>query len=251
MRMLMFLVAALGVLAGTAGADEYWLTYEGDDLPENEGWERHWGNDDGSHEGEGAIRTLADGILTMDSMYDLRVYDYACHYLYGELDPDPGELFVAEWRVMVDETIGDGYDAKVGISSDDDWQLGIALFPDHIISKFEDDVEIPIEPDVFHEYRILSWNMLTYDLYIDGDLAHQGTFWHGSLASKFGWGDCVSGAANLSHWDYVRFGVVPEPSSLLMLIALCGCARRNSSQFVRGTQCKRRNKRCCDTLYWP
>ena len=205
-------------------AEQYWITYEGNDLPENEGWQRNWGNDDGAHEGEGAIRTLEDGILTMDSMYDLRVYDYACHYLYGEVDPNPGELFVAEWRVMVDETIGDGYDAKVGISSDDDWQLGIALFPDHIISKFEDDVEIPIEPGVFHEYRILSWNMLTYDLYIDGDLAHQGTFWHGSLASKFGWGDCVSGAASLAHWDYVRFGVVPEPSSALMLMTACVCA---------------------------
>ncbi len=235
MRMLMFVVAGLGALVAQGGADQYWITYEANDLPENEGWDRRWGNDDGPFHGDGAYRTLENGILTMDSLYDLRVYDYACRYLYGEFDPGPGELFMAEWRLKVDETIGDGYDAKVGISSDDAWQLGIGCFPDHIISKFEDGVEIPITPGVFHEYRVLSWDMQTYDLYIDGDLAHQGTFWQGALPSKFGWGDCVSGAANLSHWDYVRFGVVPEPASVLMLITLCVCAWRSRARLVEET----------------
>jgi hypothetical protein len=163
LRISLALALTLYAFPVSATAEPYWITYEGNDLPENEGWERHWGNDEGAHEGDGAIRTVEDGILTMDSLYDLRVYDYACHYLYGELDPDPGELFVAEWRGLVDEVLGDHYDAKVGISSDDDWQLGIACFPDHILSKFED-VEIPIEPGMFHEYRVLSWDMQTYDL---------------------------------------------------------------------------------------
>ncbi len=225
MRMLVFVVAALGMLAAPAGADQYWITYEGNDLPENEGWERHWGNDDGSHEGEGAIRTLADGILTMDSMYDLRVYDYACHYLYGEVDPDPGELFIAECRVKIDEAIGDMYDSTFGICSDDGMQLAFGLFPDRIESIWEDNVTLPVSPDRFHEYRVFSWDMLTYDLYIDGDLAHEGTFWQGSLESKLAWGDGVRGAASLAHWDYVHFGVVPEPSSLMLLIGICACVR--------------------------
>ncbi len=225
-RLLFVLAAALGTLAAPAGADEYCITYEGNDLPENEGWERHWGNDDGSHEGDGAIRTLADGILTMDSLYDLRVYDYACHYLYGELDPDPGELFVAEWRGLVDEVLGDHYDAAIGMCSDEAWQLSFGLFSDHIESIWEEEVYIPITPGVFHEYRVLSWDMQTYELYIDGDLAREGTFWQGYLESKFGWGDFVSGAANRSGWDYVRFGVVPEPCSLLMVTGLCACVGR-------------------------
>ncbi len=231
MRWLFVLAAALGVLVAPAGADEYWITYEGNDLPENEGWQRNWGNDEGAHEGNGAIRTVEDGILTMDSMYDLRVYDYACRYLYDEFDPDPGELFIAECRVKVDETIGDGYDTGVGICSDEGWLLGLGCFPDHIESEFEDDVYIPIEPGVFHEYRVLSWDMQTYELYIDGDLVHQGTFWQGSLGSKFGWGDCVRGAASLAHWDYVGFGVVPEPSSLLLLIGMCVCLQRGRAQL--------------------
>jgi len=218
-RLLFVVAAALGVMVSTAGADEYWLTYEGNDLPENEGWERHWGNDEGSHEGEGAIRTVEDGILTMDSMYDLRVYDYACHYLYGELDPDPGELFVAEWRVYIEDWVGDygHWDSKVSICSDEGWLLAFGLFPDHVESQFEGDVYIPITPDVFHEYLLVSWDMRAYELYIDGELALLGSFWDDHLSSKFSWGDCVSGAASLAHWDYVRFGAVPEPEAGLLL----------------------------------
>jgi len=225
-RLLFVVVAALGVLASTAGADEYWITYEGNDLPENEGWNRSWGNDDGEHHGDGAYRTVEDGILTMDSMYDLRVYDYAYRHLPGELDPDAGELFVAEWRLKVDETIGAHWDSKVSICSGEGWLLGLGCFPDHIESQFEDDVYIPITPEVFHEYRLLSWNMETYELYIDGDLAHIGEFSDRTLASRFSWGDCVSGSASRANWDYVRFGVMPEPGSLLMLIGLSACAQR-------------------------
>jgi len=227
-RLLFVLIAALAVLAsaGPAGADEYWLTYEGNDLPENEGWQRNWGNDEGAHEGDGAIRTVEDGVLTMDSLYDLRVYDYACRYLYGEVDPDPGELFIAECRVEIDQAIGDMYDSTFGICSDDGMQLAFGLFPDYIESIWEDDVELPITPSTFHEYRVLSWDMQTYELYIDGDLAHEGTFWQGSLESKLAWGDGVRGAASLARWDYVYFGVVPEPSSLMLLTGICVWARR-------------------------
>ena len=76
MRHVVLLLFVAAVLASPAVATPYTYTYEGNALPEDEGWERHWGNDDGSHEGTGAVRTIADGILTMDSMYSLRVYDY-------------------------------------------------------------------------------------------------------------------------------------------------------------------------------
>jgi len=43
-RMLMFLAAVSYATAGIATAEPYWITYEGNDLPENEGWNRGWGN---------------------------------------------------------------------------------------------------------------------------------------------------------------------------------------------------------------
>ena len=45
MRWLFVLVAVLGGLVMPAGAEEYWITYECNELPENEGWDRHWGKD--------------------------------------------------------------------------------------------------------------------------------------------------------------------------------------------------------------
>jgi hypothetical protein len=219
------LISTLCAFPASATAEPYWYAYEGNDLPENEGWSRSWGNDDGEHHGDGAYRTIEDGILTMDSLYDLRVYDYAYRRLPGELDPDPGELFVAEWRLKVDETIGGHWDSKVSICSDDGWILGLGCFPEHIESHFEEDVYIPITPDVFHEYLLISWDMRMYELYIDDLLVHEGSFSERIFSSQFAWGDCVSGAASRAHWDYVRFGVVPEPCSILMAVALCACAK--------------------------
>jgi hypothetical protein len=235
-RLLMCLAVLSCAAASPALAEQYWITYEANDLPENEGWNRSWGNDDGEHHGDGAYRTVEDGILTMDSLYDLRVYDYAYRRLAGEVDPDPGELFVAECRVMVDEAIGDGYDSTFGVSSDGAMQLAFGLFPDRIESIWEDDVALSVTPGMFHEYRVLSWNMETYELYIDDDLVHQGTFWQGLLESQLAWGDGVRGAASLAHWDYVHFGVVPEPSSALMLLTACVCAggRRQCARAAPG-----------------
>jgi len=224
--MLVFVVAALGVLVSTAGADEYWITYEANDLPEDEGWNRSWGNNDGPFHGDGAYRTIEDGVLTMDSLYSERVYDYAYLRLPGEFDPDPGELFVIEWRLKVDEVVSrwGAYDPSVGCASDGAMQLGLGYHEDWIESVFEDDVYIPIEPYVFHEYRVISWDMYDYTLYIDGEVAHDGVFCQRSMESSMGWGDTVSGSASLTHWDYLRFGVIPEPSSLVALAFLCTCA---------------------------
>jgi hypothetical protein len=225
MRTLCCVLAVLGVVVWPAGAAEYWITYEGNDLPEDEGWQRNWGDDYGAHHGTGAVRTLADGVLTMDSLYDLRVYDYACRYLYGEVDPERGELFIAECRVKIDEATGDGYDSTFGVASDGAMQLAFGLFPDRIESIWEDGVALSVAPGMFHDYQVLSWDMQTYELYIDGDLAYQGTFWQGALYSKLAWEDGVRGAASLAHWDYVRFGVVPEPSAGILLIGVCVCVR--------------------------
>jgi len=226
MRWLFVLVAALGVPVMPAGAEEYWITYEGNDLPEDEGWERNWGNWDGQYEGDGAIRTLEDGILTMDSLFDLGVYDFAYVERPGQVDPGPGETFVMEWRALVEETTGEPYfDAGVGVGSDDAWLLGFGLYPDAVVSSFED-VTVPIEPGVFHEYRAVSTDMRTYELYIDAEVALTGNFWHGLTESYLTWGDGCQGVASRTLWDYVRVGVIPEPSSFFLLLMLCASRMR-------------------------
>ena len=226
LRMLMFLAAVSYATAGIATAEPYWVAYEGNDYPENEGWYHSWGDPSGEFNGPGADRTIADGVLSIDSLSDQSIYDFSRLDLPGQFDPGVGEVFVVEWRLKVDDVVGTWYDPSVGFGSDDAWQVAFGFYVDRIESSLEDDVTIPIAPGVFHEYRCLSSDMRTYDLYIDGELAHQGTFWQGIMESYIGWGDVVSGAASLSHWDYIRFGIVPEPSSLFALMGLCTCAVR-------------------------
>ncbi|MBU0641599.1 MAG: hypothetical protein KKB50_22295 [Planctomycetes bacterium] len=157
MRMLVSVVAALGLMVATAGADEYWMTYEGNDLPENEGWDRSWGDDQGAFHGDGAYRAADNGILTVDSLYDLRVYDYAYLELPGQVDPDPGEVFVAEWRLLVDETIG--------VGATDVWEINLSNATTGNIA------ELRIAGDLGESNNIVADNV-TGTVTVGGDLLH-------------------------------------------------------------------------------
>ena len=66
--LLLFTAAALGTLVIPAGAEPYWIAYEGNDFPENEGWERYV-------TGPPAVRWLEDGSLFVDSRADTHTAD--------------------------------------------------------------------------------------------------------------------------------------------------------------------------------
>jgi len=224
-RVLNIMLAML-IGAATARASPYWIDWEGDDWPENQGWTRVWGNWDGQYHGPGANRTLEDGILTYDSLYDPGVYDFSRMYRPGQMDPSgPEEMFVAEWRLKVSQVVGRA-DPTVGIFSDGAWALGLEFGYDRLYSVFEDYLVIPFEAGVFHSYRVVSPNMQTYELYIDYQLVRQGAFVNLVVPSEIGWGDGVQGAASLHSWDYFRFGVTPEPSSALVLVFSGACYGR-------------------------
>jgi hypothetical protein len=71
--------------------------------------------------------------------------------------------------------------------------------------------------------------MRTYALFIDDELVHEGLFGQGVMASSIGWGNVVSGASSRSHWDYVRFGIVPEPCSISMYLVLSVALMRRTT----------------------
>jgi hypothetical protein len=217
MRMLTFVVAALGVLVAQAGAEEYWIAYEGNDLPENEGWTRLTG-------AGGANRWIEEAALVIDSLDDIHIHDVALmdHWM----DPEAGELFVAEWRVLVDEGSGN-FDAGVGIARS--FAPGFVEFhfgPD-IAWNALDNLWFDVEPGIFHTYRFESYNMVDFQFFIDDQLVQDGTFQEPATNQSFiAFGDMIDGQASLSRWDYLRFGVVPEPSAfLLAMAALCLISR--------------------------
>jgi hypothetical protein len=215
-------VPVLGLLLGAglpARADLYWVSYDGQAFPESEGWRRHWGDEHGPY-GPGADRSIDDGVFVLDSLRDDQIFDF--YEVQGIADPEAGEAFVMQWRLRVDAR-SDPWDAGIVIARDTSpGHVELNFAPDRV-QVYTDGVELAIEPGAFHEYRFESLDMDAFDLFIDGVPVHRGHFETFSLLRSFvNFGDGVQGLRSLSEWDYLAFGVVPEPGSglLLCLVAL-------------------------------
>jgi len=211
----MFLAALSCAGLSVATAEQYWIAYEGNDFPENEGWERTYGDGHWPPQDE-PDRWLEDGALVIDTMRDPSLWEY--YSVHRAIDPGPGELFVAEWRVRVDEIGGwAGYDPGVVIARD--YPPGHAVFRfdvDQFYAK-EEDIWIPVTAGCYHEYRFESGDMDSYDVFVDSVHVHSGVFDADTLLSSFvTFGPGVQGGSSHSNWDFVRFGVVPEPSAGLL-----------------------------------
>ncbi len=195
-------LALIAVFVGFARADQFWISWEGDTYPEQDGWERYT-------RAGGAQRSLQDGTLVLDGMASWEIVDN--YYIERTLIPDPGELFRLDWRVRVDEVLG-YTDPLVAVCAGQLGQVGLGYSENGIWSMFEW-VWIDFEPGVFHDYTFTSADMETYALYIDGQLAHSGYFVGPSSQSIVCWGDGTEGASSISTWDYARFGIVPAPQA--------------------------------------
>ncbi len=193
-----------------AAASPFWVAYEGDDLPENEGWDRGFADEHGPEHG-GAARSIDNGALVLDGLRD----DWICDYYMRDLpnDPAPGEIYIAEWRLFVDRR-SDAGDAGITIARH--------ATPGHVsfrygadgVSISPGDITIPLAAGEFHNFRFLSQNMLTYTLQVDDGLVVNGSFEDYTLLRSFvAFGDCVQGLRSYSQWDYFRYGIVPEPGA--------------------------------------
>jgi hypothetical protein len=200
-------------LVASATAEPFWFEYDASLglFPEAVGWDRL--TMDG-----GAQRSLDDGVLTLDGLASWSIVDD--YGIFHPIDLAPGELFVMQWRLRVDEVHGSG-DPGVGVDSEAYGRVALLYSESSIRSIFED-VWIFFEPHVFHDYSFTSTDLLTYTLQIDGSVVYTGVYVSPSQYSSVYWGDLAMGARSLSVWDYVRFGVVPEPStvSLALLVVL-------------------------------
>ena len=210
------LISTLCAFTASATAEPYWIAYEGNDFPENEGWERTYGDGNWPPQDE-PDRWLEDGALVIDTMRNPSLWEY--YSIHRAIDPGPGELFVAEWRVRVDELGGwASYDPAVLIARDD--PPGHALFAfdmDQFYAE-EEDTWIPITPGQYHEYRFESTDMDSYEVCLDGVHVHSGWFDGDTfLYSYVAFGPSVQGGSSRSNWDFVRFGVIPEPSGVILL----------------------------------
>jgi hypothetical protein len=216
-RLLIFLTALSCAGFSAATAEEYWIAYEGNDFPENVGWDRHWG----VHVPPGdpnsvPERSIEDGVFVLDTTCDIWLNDY--YQIHRQIDPSPGEWFLAEWRVVVDELLV-WWDTDLVIARDNPpGHVAFHFGPDSVLISTE---QLEFELDNgFHAFRLESNDMDEFDLFMDGTLLHHGVFESESLLQSYvGFGNSTYGASALSRWDYVRFGTVPEPTGLALLLS--------------------------------
>ena len=227
MKHLVLLLFVAAAVAKPAMAEQYWVAWEGNDYPENEGWER-WNHDPDWV----ADRSISDGIMTLDGMSSIEITDG--YRMQRSVNPAPGEQFVAQWRLRVNE-VGNQiwpYDPGWTLTSDDGWHVAIVIGVDELHSILEHQY-LSFEPMEFHEWEFRSSDMRSYTLYLDGIVAQTGMFTYtGVDESRVLWGDIVYGSNSNSDWDYFRYGVMPEPSSCVLLLAWL-CAARAFKQKQR------------------
>ena len=198
-----------------AAATPYLIAYEGDVYPEQAGWERHIN-------AGGAVRSLDNGVFTLWGFDDIMISDQYAYNMQEQLNPDPGEYFFAEWRMrLLPES--DGSDVGVFMATDGAQRAFDSIYSTIRYRSTRDAREILLDTTVFHTYRLRSFDMVDYSMFIDDELAWQGYFGVGTtLSSVVAFGDRFIGSASGSEWDYFRFGVtdVPAPESLVLI--LCG-----------------------------
>lgn len=123
------LLATVALAASTAvgRADRYWIAYDGDDFPENQGWTHLWNN-------PLALRSIDDGALRIDASASLSTTDYYQITRPGALDPGPGEAFVMQWGLEVIQHVGFS-DLSVGVFSDASGFLGFGISDSFIFER--------------------------------------------------------------------------------------------------------------------
>jgi hypothetical protein len=222
-----------GATAAPARAAPYWVAWEGNDFPENEGWLR---------EGDEAdpVRTLNNGVMNLNSLASERSEDF--YRIYGASDPEPGEEFVVQWRLRVNQVDWDSplfqYDPGWGINSADGWRAVFVIGEDELHNQLEQ-VDVLFQAGAFHHWEFRSPDMRTFTLSLDGVAVSSGAFVFTGLEPRMHWGDFVRGPTSNVDWDYFRFGVVPEPATgLAFFVASLFCysrKQRNENDTKRNT----------------
>lgn len=219
--------------AVTLHAEPYWVAYEGDVFPEEDGWKHIYGEDDWPPE-VFAERSVEDGVFTLDTLHDSTIFDHYTQPL--SIAPGPDEVFVAEWRLRVDPA-SDPYDISIVIARPGiPGHVDFLFAPEGVYVQFWE-AYIEVAPAVYHSYQLVSSDMDSYSFYVDGELRYSSDFEDVTLLEGFiSFGDGAINQRSSAEWDYFRFGVVPEPASQFGAMLFLAISRT----VVRYAQARRR-----------
>ena len=203
-----------------ASAEEFYLRYDGNDFPENEGWER-WFSDPGGQ----IKREIDNGVFRLDTRASTAIYD--AYVMQSEaLDLLPGEELRMSWRMETIETQTPYWlsDVLVGLTNADAAYAEFSIAPGFIREG-----DLPggdpahlylFDAGVPHTFSFVTADMQEYDLFVDDEFAFHGGFHdNAAVGPLHAWfGDGAIGLSSLSEWDWVEIAVVPEPHAGLLLV---------------------------------
>lgn len=207
------------VLAGPVLANV--ISYEGTSFPEQEGWVR-------SDRPHLADRWLDDGWFVQYAEIvdpgppELPEDDF---YRWSLGDLAAADAFFVEWCVETDGP-REGIEGVAPAVLTASGRAGIFYhftIADDQMRFIDSDsfiLWVDIAPDMPHTYRLELLGEETYAWYLDGQLLHSGipAGPYPTADSRIGFGGRAAGGSITVRWDYIRFGVVPEPATGLCLI---------------------------------
>ena len=200
------LLMGLAAFACAARAEPWEVVYDGTVFPEEAGWQR-------ITYGGGAQRWIEDGCLVLDG----RAGSSADFYRKA-IPSGPGleETYFTTWRLRVDDVVGF---ADPGVAVTFASGAVVLVYQENRAYSLLEGAWIPFSPGEFHAYLLTTTDLVNYSLYLDGDLVHAGHFAGSGYEPRVEWGDYGQGARSISSWDHVRMGVIPEPSTGLLVAA--------------------------------
>jgi len=198
-----WLILTVLAISGPAARADWWYTYEASEgtFPEQQGWQR---NTDAG----GAQRWFEDGAFVLDASADPAIIESYSRGMESLPDPnDPTHVFVCEWSLKVESMTG-WWDPTFFVTFKGHGDVVLGFKMDRIYSLYEGKYIAYFEPDVFHTYRLVTSNMDSYTLAVDGMPVYAGDVSPWGNYSVVQFGDAGPADAGLSRFDYVRYGVV-------------------------------------------
>jgi len=212
MRTTIFLVLAILITTGMVNAQL--VSYVANSLPSAQGWTYTYVPSD---PGESNVFSIANSTLLQNSM---SIGNIAVNYRnYPTIDPSLSYYIDLDARVLQVNNpsypYGFCFGAQIGLNR---YVFGVTPTTIHYHNGTSPQLIAAVDNTVFHNYHVTLLTGGGWQFFVDGNLKGSGAHaWTYNHAQEIFLGDGTQNCNARAELTRYEFGVVPEPSSLLLL----------------------------------